>query len=117
MLVDSNRLQQMGVTMAEVQKAAGDAAVTLGGGFVDTPNQRLAVRHLSPIANAEDLGNTVVRLAGTAPVRLRDIATVIEGHAAPIGSAIVNDGSGILLIVEKQQGGNTLAVTRGVRRR
>ncbi|MBC7032517.1 hypothetical protein G6O48_26765, partial [Salmonella enterica subsp. enterica serovar Enteritidis] len=38
----------------------------------------------------------------------------IEGHAAPIGSAIVNDGSGILLIVEKQQGGNTLAVTRGV---
>lgn len=113
-LVDPNRLQQMGVTMAEVQKAAGDAAVTLGGGFVDTPNQRLAVRHLSPIAGADDLGNTIVRLAATAPVRLRDVATVVEGHAAPIGSAIINDGSGILLIVEKQQGGNTLAVTRGV---
>lgn len=113
-LVDPQRLVQMGVTLAEVQKAAGDAAVTLGGGFVDTPNQRLAVRHLSPIETAADLSGTVVKLAGGAAVRLGDVAQVTEGHAAPIGNAIVNDGPGILLIVEKQQGGNTLAVTKGV---
>lgn len=113
-LVDPARLRAAGVTLAEVQRAAGDAAVTMGGGFIDTPNQRLAVRHLSPLDTPEDLARTVVKLAGGAPIRLGDVATVKEGHAAPIGDAIINDKPGILLIVEKQQGGNTLDVTRGV---
>lgn len=113
-LVDPARLRASGVTLAEVQRATGDAAVSLGGGFVDTPNQRLAVRHLSPLETPEDLARTVVKLANGAPIRLGDVATVREGHAAPIGNAIINDKPGILLIVEKQQGGNTLDVTRGV---
>lgn len=113
-LVDPRRLAAAGVTLAEVQRAAGDAAVVGGGGFVDTTNQRLAVRHLSPVASPEDLARTVVKVTGGAPVRLGDVASVVRGHAPPIGSAIINDGPGLLLIVEKQQGGNTLEVTRGV---
>lgn len=113
-LVDPSRLAMAGVTLAEVQRAAGDAAVTTGGGFVDTPNQRMAVRHMSPIVTPEDLSRTVVKLANGAPIRLGDVATVTEGHAAPIGDAIINDKPGLLLIVEKQQGGNTLDVTKGV---
>jgi CzcA family heavy metal efflux pump len=113
-LVDPSRLRMAGVTLAEVQRAAGDAAVSVGGGFVDTPNQRMAVRHVSPLETPEDLSRTVVKLSGGAPVRLGDVATVIEGHGAPIGDAIINDRPGILMIVEKQQGGNTLDVTRGV---
>ncbi len=113
-LVDPARLAAAGVSLAEVQRAAGDAVVVGGGGFVDSANQRLAVRHLSPIESPDDLGRTVVKLANGTPVRLGDVAVVTEGHAAPIGSAIINDGPGLLLIVEKQQGGNTLDVTRGV---
>lgn len=113
-LVDPARLAASGVTLAEVERAAGDAAVVGGGGFVDTPNQRLAVRHMSPVEAPEDLARTIVKLSGGAPIRLGDVATVTEGHAAPIGNAIINDGPGILLIVEKQQGGNTLDVTKGI---
>jgi len=113
-LVDPARLRSSGVSLAEVQRAAGDAAVSLSGGFIDTPNQRFAVRHLSPLETPEDLARTVVKLSNGVPIRLGDVATVKEGHAAPIGSAIINDKPGILLIVEKQQGGNTLDVTRGV---
>ena len=113
-LVDPARLAAAGVTLAEVQRAAGDASVSTGGGFVDTPNQRMAVRHMSPIVTSADLARTVIKLANGAPMRLGDVATVTEGHAAPIGDAIINDKPGLLLIVEKQQGGNTLDVTKGV---
>ena len=113
-LVDPARLNAAGVTLAEVQRVAGDAAVVGGGGFVDSANQRMAVRHLAPAVTPEDLARTVVKLSGGAPVRLGDVAQVVRGHAPPIGSAIINDGPGLLLIVEKQQGGNTLDVTRGV---
>ncbi len=113
-LVNPERLRAHAVTLAQVEKAAGDAAEVSGGGFVDTPNQRLAVRHRSPIVKPEDLARTVVAFRGGSPIRLGDVAEVTIGHPPPIGDAIVNDEPGLLLIVEKQPWGNTLDVTHEV---
>lgn len=113
-LVDPERLRANGVTLDAVLKAAGDATVLDTGGFVDTPNQRIAVRHLSPILEPEDLAGTVVDFRGGAPVRLSDVADVVIGSPPPIGDAVINDQPGLLLIVEKQPQSNTLEVTRQV---
>lgn len=113
-LVDPQRLRAHGLTLADVERAAGDAAMVSGGGYVDTPNQRLPVRHVSTIETAEDLARTVVAFRNGAPLRLGDVAEVRDGHPPPIGDAIVNDVPGLLLIVEKQPTGNTLDVTRNV---
>ena len=113
-LVDPDRLRANGMTLDAIVKAAGDAAVLETGGFLDTPNQRLAVRHLSPILEPDDLGRTVVDFRGGAAVRLGDVAKVTVGSPPPIGDAVINDGPGLLLIVEKQPEGNTLEVTRRV---
>lgn len=113
-LVDPDRLRVEGVTLDQVTAAARDATVLESGGFVDKPNQRLAVRHRSMIQNPDDLGRTVVAFQGNAPVRLGDVTTVQFGSPPPIGDAIINDGPGLLLIVEKQPDANTLEVTRRV---
>lgn len=113
-LVDPERLRLAGVSLEDIMRAAGDATVVGAGGFVDTPNQRLPVRHLSPIESAEDLARSIVSFRGGTPIRLGDVTRVVEGHPAPIGDAIINDGPGLLLIVEKQPWGNTLDVTRKV---
>jgi len=113
-LVDPERLRAHGLTLADVERAAGDAALVSGGGFIDTPNQRLPVRHVSTIVTAEDLARAVVAFRGGAPLRLGDVAEVKDGHPPPIGDAIINDVPGLLLIVEKQPTGNTLDVTRNV---
>ena len=47
-------------------------------------------------------------------MRLEDVARVVEDHQPMIGDAIINDGPGLLLIVEKFPWANTLDVTRGV---
>lgn len=113
-LVDPDRLRAHGVTLDQVTTATREATTIGGGGFVDTPNQRFAVAHRSPIRGPADLARmVVVERAGT-PLTLGDVATVVEGHPAPIGDAIINDGPGLLLIVEKQPWGNTLSVTQGV---
>jgi len=113
-LVDPDRLRTYGVTLDQVLRAAGDATVLDAGGFVDTPNQRFAVRHLSSILSPEDLARTVVDFRGGAPLRIGDVAHVVIGSPPPIGDAIINDQPGLLLIVEKQPEGNTLEVTRKV---
>ncbi len=111
-LVDPNRLRAHGVTLDQVLRAAGDATVLESGGFVDTPNQRIAVRHREAVYNTEDLERTVVDFRGGAPIRIRDVAQVVIGSPPPIGDAVVNDKPGLMLIVEKTPEGNTLEVTR-----
>ena len=113
-LVDPDRLRAHGVTLDAVVRAARDAAALDTGGFVDSPNQRFAVRHLSAISEPEDLARTVLAFTNGAPLRLGDVADVVIDHPPPIGNAIINDGPGLLLIVEKQPWGNTLDVTKKV---
>ncbi len=113
-LVDPDRLAANGVTLDAVVRAAGDAATVSAGGFVDLPNQRLPVTHVSSLQTPDDMARTVVQFTGGAPLRLGDVAEIVESHPPPIGDAVINDGPGLLLIVEKQPWGNTLDVTRKV---
>jgi CzcA family heavy metal efflux pump len=113
-LVDPDRLRAQGVTLDQVTRAAADATVLDAGGFVDTPNQRLAIRQVSSITEPEDLARTVVDFRAGAPLSIGDVARVEIGSPPPIGDAIINDKPGLLLIVEKQPEGNTLEVTRRV---
>ncbi len=113
-LVDPDRLRAVGVTLDQVNKAVADAVAVAGGGFIDTPNQRIAVRHRSAIQTPGDLRETVVTFRNGAPLRLGELAEVRIGNPPPIGDAVINDHPGLLLIVEKQPQGNTLDVTRNV---
>jgi CzcA family heavy metal efflux pump len=113
-LVDPQRLRAAAVSLDAVTRAVADASTLGAGGFIDTPNLRLSVNQRTLIASAEDLGSTVVEFRQGTPIRLADVAEIREDSPAPIGDAVINDGDGILLIVEKQPWGNTLEVTRGV---
>ncbi len=113
-LIDPERLRSVGVTLDVVNKALTDAVMVAGGGFVDTPNQRIAVRHRSSVETTSDLRNTVVAFRNGAPLRLGELAEVRIGNPPPIGDAIIDDVPGLLLIVEKQPQGNSLDVTRNV---
>lgn len=113
-LVDPDRLRAHGVTLDAVMRATRDATELDTGGFIDSSNQRLAVRHLAAVSEPDDLARSVLEFRNGVPLRLGDVADVVVDHPAPIGDAVINDGPGLLLIVEKQPWGNTLDVTRKV---
>ncbi|MEX2118520.1 MAG: efflux RND transporter permease subunit [Pirellulales bacterium] len=113
-LVDPERLRAHGVTLDTVVQAAGQAVAVAAGGFVDTPNQRLPLRHAGAIREPADLAQAVLDDGRDPPLLLGNVAEVVEGFPPPIGDAVINDRPGLLLIVEKQPWGNTLEVTRQV---
>jgi len=84
------------------------------GGFVETPNQRLGIRHVLPIRTPNDLAQVTIERRNGKPLRLGDVARVVEDHQPLAGDAVINDGPGLMLIVEKLPWANTLDVTRGV---
>jgi CzcA family heavy metal efflux pump len=124
-LVDPERLRDRGVTLEQVVESAGNAQVSTPlsflegstpgtGGFIETPQQRLGIRHiLDKLTDPKTLGRVPVEGTG-GKLALSDVANVVEGHQPLIGDAVVDDGDGLLLVVEKFPGANTLEVTRGV---
>ena len=121
--VDPAKLSAHGISLEKILETTGNAlwvsslsfleASTPGtGGFIDTPQQRLGVWHLSPLVSAEDLAQVPVE--GAEDLHLGEVATVIEDHQPLIGDAIIDEGTGLLLVVEKFPGANTLEVTREV---
>jgi Cu/Ag efflux pump CusA len=98
-----------------VPSTAGSVVGT--GGFFDTPNQRLTIRQVLPVYTSQDLNYIPIkdRLKddGT-PLRISDIGDAVTDTWPMIGDAVVNDGPGLLLIVEKFPWANTVEVTKGV---
>ncbi len=118
-------LQARGITLDQVMQSTSDAfdagilqytsgSVVGKGGFVDTPNQRLTVRHVLPLVEPAKLAEVVLAKRGDEVVRIGDVARVVHDHQALIGDAVINDGPGLMMIVEKLPWGNTLDVTKGV---
>jgi CzcA family heavy metal efflux pump len=124
--VDPEKLRDQKVSLVQVIESAGNAlwfspltfveASTPGtGGFIDTPNQRLGIQHLSPITSAADLAKVSLQDTGSRKLVLGDVASVVEDHQPLIGDALVNSGNGdLLFVVEKLPGANTLEVTRNL---
>ncbi|MFI6496637.1 efflux RND transporter permease subunit [Nonomuraea typhae] len=127
--VDPDRLASHGVTLNQVISTTGNAlwssplsfvkASTPGsGGFIDTPQQRLGIQHISPIKTAQDLAKVPVEPGeDDEPVRdvtLGDVGAVVEDHQPLIGDSLAGDGKTLMLVVEKFPGTDTLQVTKGV---
>jgi CzcA family heavy metal efflux pump len=124
--VDPARMQRADITLDQVMNATADSLdagllryadfgnVIGTGGFVDTSNQRLAFRPVLPIDSPDDLAQVPVQRVNGHTVRLRDVADVVQGHQPLHGDAVINDGPGLLLVVEKADGANTVRVTKGV---
>ncbi|MDX1414251.1 MAG: efflux RND transporter permease subunit [Candidatus Promineifilaceae bacterium] len=121
--VDPQVLHENGVGLQQIIETAGNAlwvsplsyleSSSPGtAGWIDTPNQRLSVRHLLPITTADDLAQVAV--VDKENVLLGDVATVVEDHQPLIGDASLLDGPGMILVIEKFPGANTLEVTAGV---
>ena len=123
--VDPAKLAKHDVTLQEVMNASADAldagllrysdgAMVGTGGFVENETQRLNVRHVQPIIEPEDLGRVPVLERDGKILRLADLGEVKVDPGPLIGDAVVNDGPGLLLVVQKFRGANTVEVTKGV---
>jgi CzcA family heavy metal efflux pump len=130
--VDPETLRDRNVTLSRVISTTGNAQVatplsylegsTPGtGGFIESPQQRLQVRNVfEKLTDPDELGKVPVEGTGGGrgdsggQLRLSDVADIKVEHQPLIGDAVVNDGEGLLLVVEKFPGANTLEVTSGV---
>jgi CzcA family heavy metal efflux pump len=123
--VDPELLREHDVTLEQVMTVTADS-IDAGllrfsdggfigtGGFVDTPQQRLNVRHALPILTNQDLARVPIVKRDGKVLRLDDLADVVIDTPPLMGDGVINDRPGLLLVVQKLPWANTADVTAGL---
>ncbi|MGH6816131.1 MAG: efflux RND transporter permease subunit, partial [Hyphomicrobiaceae bacterium] len=123
--IDPEKLRGHGITVDHVVETTSDALdfglikYTSAGktridGIIDTPNQRLAIHHELPVVGPEDMAKVPVKTPSGRFVTMGDLGKVVWDTWPLIGDGVINDGPGLMMIVEKLPWANTLDVTRGI---
>ena len=124
--VDPRKLAQNGVSLERVMETTAEAVdagvlqytksfVVGSGGFIENANgQRMNIEHVQPVVGPSQLAKVPIEERNGRTLRLEDVGRVVEAHIPLWGEGVVNGGNGLLLIVQKFRGANTMEVTRGV---
>ena len=116
-IVDPQKLIADGLSLDDVFRATRRATELIGGGYIQTPSQRIVLRAQAPGETPQDLAQAVVATRHGLPVRLGDVATVRDGAAPRFGDGVIGGQPGILVETSTQYGANTLTVTRALEHR
>jgi len=115
--IDPVKLAAASLTLEDVSAAARRATELIGGGYIETPTQRIVIRAQAPGAAVDALAQAVVGTRNGLPVRLGDLASLRDGAAPRFGAALISAEPGILVETSTQFGANTLEVTRALEER
>ncbi len=114
-LLDAGRMQAQGVTLEEAMRAVGRSSVNAPGGFVSQGATEFSIRGLGQIRSIDDLRESVIKSRGGIPVRVRDVAAVVEAGAVRRGLADAGGREVVSSRVIKQFGADTVRVTGGIK--
>ena len=103
-------LASYGLSMETLRTALASANVNAAKGNFDGPEQSWTINNNDQLQSGADYGPIVIAYRNGAPVRLRDVATVIDGAENVRQAAWVNRNPAIILNIQRQPGTNIIGV-------
>lgn len=121
-VVDRAALTSFGLSLGEVVAAIASANTSLPVGAITVDKIEYAVAFKGDLTDPEELAGVTVGTAGTRPVYLRDVATIVNGiEPAHTISRVSHNGApaepAVTLNVFKKAGANIIITTDGVEKR
>jgi multidrug efflux pump subunit AcrB len=113
--VDASRLDEKGLTVADVNDALRREHVELPAGRLEGEGREVNVRVLGEALDLATLRRIVVHEVAGSPVYLEDVALVEDGFEDVRRLSRVNGQPAQGIGVRKQRGANAVAVARGIR--
>ncbi len=114
-LIDPDRLTAFGVGVGEVTAALRAENQNLPAGDIEMGLEVQTIQVEGRIEEAEEFLDIIVSRQGGQPVRLRDVATLVDGEAEPFSLALLNGEQALAVDVVKTQGANTVGVAEEIR--
>lgn len=113
--VDPNALAGRGIGIDQVASAIRASNVQLPTGVLHSANKAYTIRTNGQLTNAAQFRGIIVEYKQGAPVRLGDVAEVLDDVENDKAAAWVMDERAVTMAVQKQPGANTVEVCDAIR--
>jgi len=114
--VDRDKLLLYNLKLTEIGSAVQQSNATIAGGSIKKGRYRYSLRTLGEFNSEHEIGEVVVARRGSALIRVKDVARVIDTVKDRESMAYVNGSEAVGLLVYKESGANTIEVTRQIKR-
>lgn len=111
---DLNRMQQLNISLEQLQQALAQNNENRGAGYIEDNGQQLTVRVPGAFNGLSDIENTMLGSPNGSPIRVGDIAQVSIGHDLRTGGATYNGKETVLGVAMMAMGGNSQTVSKAV---
>ena len=108
---NTKALAARGLTLADIRTSIGNANVNQAKGSFDGPLQASTVDGNDQLKSAEEYKNVIIAYQNGAPVRLKDIADVVDSAENVRLAAWAGATPSVILNVQRQPGANVIKVT------
>jgi HAE1 family hydrophobic/amphiphilic exporter-1 len=116
-VLNGDRMYAYNLNIDQVRQQIALQNVEVPGGNIDQGRREVSLRTLGRVEKPQEFERIIVSSRGGQPVRVSDIATVIDGYEEPRSLARLNGEAAVALEVRKQAGTNTLDVIHAVKER
>jgi multidrug efflux pump len=107
-VVNPRALAAYGLNIDDLRTTISNANQNGPKGTLDGPTSAYTVNTNDQIRNAEDYGNIVIAYKNSAPVRLRDVATLVSGAENAKLGGWMNSTPALIMNVLRQPGANVV---------
>jgi HAE1 family hydrophobic/amphiphilic exporter-1 len=111
--VDPERMRALGLSPDDIATAVENANRSAPGGTIRRGQFRFSVRALTEFRTVEEIGDTPIGPPRSG-IRLADVATIRAGLADARTVTRLDGSPAVGLVVYKDAGSNTVAVTKGI---
>jgi multidrug efflux pump len=108
--VNPAKLASLGLSLEDVRVAMGTANVDQAKGNFESDRQSFLIGANDQILQASGYGPVIIAYRKGAPVRLQDVANVVEDVENSRQAAWTNETPAVILNVQRQPGANTIQV-------
>ncbi len=111
---DEARMAALGIDGADLGKALAAANVRAPGGTLRRRGIRYALQINSELTSADDIRAVIVSPTDGPPVRVADVADVVDGFEDPRGWSRLDGRPAVGILVHRESGANLVAMSRDV---
>ena len=117
-LADPIKLRAYGIPLMRLEEAIKASSRETGGRVIEQAETEFVIRSKGYVTKVEDLEKLVLKAEGGTPVKLSDVARVVEGPELRRGVTELNgEGEVVSGIVIMRPGGNALNVIEAIRKK
>jgi multidrug efflux pump len=107
---DPRALAAAGLTLDDVRTAIGNANVNQAKGSFDGPTRASTIDANDELKSVEDYENLIIAYRNGAPIRVSDVAKVVNSAENVQLAAWANERAAIILNIQRQPGANVIEV-------